>query len=149
MEALKLLRKRVIAAWKAEATLSPDERRLHSWQFVARQADIPYLVGKGDANTFYYSVNGGDVQYAMPDEMVDIMNSWIHSQYVCYAITKTRKVKESRKSTDLQALLKKKSEKFIGYYIVGIKADGKLIKLYQMKNGLMKHEWVKYKRKGK
>lgn len=149
MDELRLLRKRVIAAWNAESRLTPEQRRLHSWQFVARQADVPYLVGKGDANTFFYSVNGEEVKYLMPNEMFEVMDSWVGGKYVCYAITKTRKIKESRKSTDLSRLLKKKQDKFIGYYIVGITPDGRLMKLYTMTKSLVGNEWVPCKSKRK
>jgi hypothetical protein len=147
METLKLLRKQVLTAWKSEETLPPDIRRLYSWQFVCRHNDIPYLVGKGDANTFYYSINGNDIQYVMPSEMLDILNGWVNSKYTLYAITRTKKIKTKHTSTNLDNLLSVKIPKLVGYFIVGIKSDGSVVRLYRLTSGLKGVTWIKFKGK--
>lgn len=147
MEPLKLLRKQVLTAWKAEETLSPDIRRLYSWQFVCRHNNVPYLVGKGDANTFYYSINGSEPSYVMPSEMLDILNSWVNSKYALYAITKTKKLNTKYTSTNIDDLLKLKKPKMVGYYIVGVKSDSSVVRLYKLVSGLKGSTWIKFKGK--
>lgn len=147
MECLKLLRKRVVQAWKLEETLSPEERRQHSWQFVSRQGGVPYLVGKGDANTFYYSVNGKTIKYLMPDDMFALMDTWVKKPYVSYVLTKSKNIEKAPIATNVKTLLKKTQSKYIGYYIAGITSTGKLVKLYKLEKGLMSSEWIKVSKK--
>lgn len=145
MENLKLLRRRVKAAWQAESTLTPDERRQHSWQFVTRQSGQPYLVGKGDANTFYYSV-GENVEptFVMPDEMFAVLDSWCNSRFVYYCIAKGKQLGKVRYSSEKEAM-KRKGSKFVGCAIVGVTGDNKKKSLYRYREGLTGSGWFKIK----
>lgn len=148
MRELKLLRKRVKAMWAAEADLSPNERELHQWQFLTMQSNVPYLVGKGGANTFFYRVGeSGETKYAMPDEMFTILDKWVNSNFALFAITKSRDIKDAPCATDINALLKKTKDKYVGYFIVGITPDQRIVRLHVLKRGLSKNQWVPFKPK--
>ncbi|AGS82055.1 hypothetical protein O152_gp307 [Pseudomonas phage PaBG] len=148
MRELKLLRKRVKQAWAAEADLSPNERELHQWQFLSMQSNVPYVVGKGAANTFFYRVGTtGEMTYVMPDEMFAIMDKWVNSSFALFAITKTRDIKDAPCSTDINVLLQKTKDKYVGYFIVGITPDQRVVRLHVLKSGLRKNQWVPFKPK--
>lgn len=145
--ALRLLRRQVRAAWKLEENLPPDERELSSWQFVARQGDVLYLVGKGGHNTFFYRIGEkGEVQYLMPDEMFVILDKWTADRYVRYAITKgtdfaafEKSKKQARTMAELQRYV---DDKYIGRYIVGLTNDGRVARILTLKSGLTRNDWV-------
>lgn len=147
MRELKLLRKRVKAMWKMEEELSPPERKLHQWQFLSTQTGIPYLVGKGDANTFFYKIGEkGEMQYVMPDKMFAILDKWCGEKYVMYAIARNSNVKKAKRQSKVLAdLLKRTHSKYADYHIVGITADSRVDKLYSMKTGLTANQWVPLK----
>ncbi len=146
MQALRLLRKQVRALWKLEETLPPEQRTMHSWQLVAMQSDVPYLVGKGGANTFFYRIGTkGEMTHVMPDEMMAVLDKWTADRYVVYAITRSTLAKAKRQSKSLQELKERVHSKYCGYFIVGVGSDGKLTKLFTLKTGLTSNVWVPVK----
>jgi hypothetical protein len=149
MRELQLLRKRVKTLWKMEEGLSPNERRLHQWQVSATQAGIMYTVGKGDANTFFYAVNGNDMKFVMPDVMLKLLDDWTNSDYVAYTITKKKDISGMPLRTSPAAFLKVTKDKYLGYYIVGIKSNGDIVRLHKLEGGLQGNHWVKFKGKKK
>lgn len=146
MKHLKLLRKQVKAAWKLEEDLPPKLRESHQWQFLAFQNKVPYLVGKGGANTFFYKVGEkGKMEYGLPDEVFAVIDKWCGDQYVMYAITRSKNIAKARRtSRNLQELLARTHSKYADYYITGLRVDDTMVRLYVMMSGLMgKHKWVK------
>lgn len=149
MRELKLLRKRVKTMWAMEADLSPNERELHQWQILAYQTSIPYLVGKGGANTFFYRIGEGQMQYAMPDEMFAILDKWLGAEYVSFTISKTKNLGNAPIRSTKEAFLKVTKDKYLGYYLIGLKSNGDLARLYKLEQGLKGNQWVPFKAKKK
>lgn len=149
MTPFQLLRKQVKQAWKLEQFLLPSERKVYAWQFSVNLNEIVYLVGKMDANTFYYSINESDPITCMPDDLISIVDSWIASSYVLYAITKSKNISNVPKSKDLSELLEMTDKKYSDHYIVGMDSDGKLNRLFSMKAGLTSQRWIKFNKEKK
>ena len=147
MRELKLLRRQVRSAWALEKDLPPAEREKMQWQFLAMQSGVPYLVGKGGANTFFYRIGEkGNMEYLMPDDMFALMDKWTADRYVLFAITKSKKIeKAKRKSKDVKDLLKRTNIKYAEYFIVGLTPEGELVRLYSFKTGLTGNAWVPIK----
>lgn len=145
MQALKLLRRQVRSTWKLEEELPPKVRENHQWQFVAIQNGIPYLVGKGGANTFFYRIGEkGKMEYLMPDDMFAILDKWTADKFVIYGISKGSNLNKTRRtSKSLQDLLNRTHDKYKGCSIIGLTAEGERKRLYVFKRGLMGNEWVK------
>lgn len=146
METIRLLRKQVLSSWKAEELLDPNQRRKFSWQFAARYHNIPILVGKGDANTFYWSINNGAMKYGMPSEILGVMNTWINSKYPLYAITKSKDLSNAVVSDSLD-FLKSNTKVPSGSYIIGLGDAGRKVRLFRLEQGLNKRTWVPHKPK--
>jgi hypothetical protein len=150
MRELRLLRKQVRALWKLEEDLPPNMRENHQWQCLAMQSGIPYLVGKGGANTFFYRIGEKDeMQYALPDDMFSIMDKWLAQDYMMYAITKKRDISNAPQSQSLDKLMKRTDDYYVGYYIVGITQNQSVVRLYTLKSGLRSNQWVPFKPKKK
>jgi len=149
VEALKVLRRQVKALWKLEEDLPPKQRERHQWQLVAVQNEVPYLVGKGGANTFFYKVgNGNEMQYGLPDDVLAVIDKWCGERYVMYGITKSRQWERAkRKTKDLASLQTRTPDKFIDSYIVGLNSDGTLDRLFVLKRGFDANRWVPVKTK--
>lgn len=145
MEQIKTLRKRIRAIWKQEEDSPPQVRKLFQWQMLAYQNGIPYVVGKADANTFFYQVGSdGVMEYVMPDKMFEVMDSWCSSRYLYYSIAKGSKVSKKLRADDPNNLLKRTHDKYAGCYIVGVSTTG-VERLYKLKQGLTGNMWVKQK----
>lgn len=150
MSELKVLRKQVKALWAIEEKLSPNERVHHQWQIVATQGKLTYLVGKGDANTFFWSKNGAEMQYGYPEQAFQVIDSWMKASYTVYAITKSRDWSKSKAiSSKEDELLLITDDRYVGRYLVGVTADQRVIPLYRLEKGLRGNQWVKHKRKKK
>lgn len=150
MRELRLLRKRVRAMWKLEEDLSPNERENHQWQFLSMQSGVPYLVGKGGANTFFYRIGEkGEMKYVLPDEMFAIMDKWLALDYMLFAITSSRNIEKAPQSNSLETLKANKKDKHVGKFIVGITPDRRVIRLYKLESGLRGNQWVRFKGKKK
>lgn len=150
MRELRLLRKRIRAMWKLEEDLSPNERENHQWQCLAMQSGVPYLVGKGGANTFFYRIGEkGEMKYVLPDEMFAIMDKWLALDYMLFAITNSRNIEKAPQSNSLDKLKANKKDKHVGKFIVGITPDRRIIRLYKLESGLRGNQWVKFQAKKK
>ena len=140
---LKVLRDQVRKALAVESTMTVENRKLFGWQFVATHAGENFVVGKTGANTMYYRV-GNDASLepsvCYPDEMLDILDSWVRATYSMYRIVGGHEVVKS--STSLDELLKLKP-KFSPAVIVGVTSKGKQVKLFEYRSSLSGSLWVK------
>ena len=139
------LRSQVKACLEKEAKLSPNDRKKHQWQFLTTLNGVTYIVGKGGANTMFYSVGNGERKLCHPKEMLDIISSWGKAKYAMYAIGKKRDAYTHGPSEDIDTLLEEQGEP--GEYIVGMTSDGKVVRLYEAKKGISSTIWVPFERK--
>ncbi len=148
MRELRILRKQVQAMWKIEEGLSPNEREHHQWQVLAMQGGVPYIVGKGGANTFFYKVGATEeMQYALPDKMFAIIDGWLREPYVLYAITSSRDFSDAPQSTSLEKLKGKTKDRYVGMYLVGVTSDNRVIRLFKLDKGLRSNQWIPFGQK--
>lgn len=138
------LRQQVRACLERESKLTPSERKLHQWQFVTTVAGVPYVVGKGGANTMFYQVGiKGERKLCMPKEMLDIISDWNKSKYAMYAICKTKSKYRVGPVPKIDGLLEGTGRP--GEYIVGITSENKVVRLYICKSGITESVWVPFK----
>lgn len=148
MEQIRTLRRRVKAIWKQEEDLPPQIRKLFQWQMLAYQNGVPYLVGKGDANTFFYKVGEkGEMGYALPDEMFDVIDSWCATKFLYYVLVKGTKVSKKFRASSVSALTKLTKDKFVGCTIEGVTPTGEREILMKLKGGLTGNTWVATKQR--
>lgn len=143
VNALKVLRDQVRKALATEATMTIENRRLFGWQFVAVNAGENFVVGKTGANTMYYRVgNDASIEPSVcyPDEMLDILDSWVRATYSMYRLMSGKSVVES--STSIDELLELKP-KFSPAVIVGVTPKGKEKKMFEYRTALSGALWVK------
>lgn len=142
------LRSQVRACLEKEAKLPPDERRKHQWQFLTTVAGMTYIVGKGGANTMFYMIGTeGERKLCHPEEMLQIISKWGGAKYAMYAVCKTPKHFTHGPFPELNQALNVDADP--GSYLVGLTVEGKVIRLYQMKQGLKSSKWCEFKRKKK
>lgn len=135
---------RIKKTWQQEAKLAPEVRKTMTWQFTYVRSGTTYVVGKTDANTFFYSIGGGELKALMPEDMFNLLDTWTKQSYVKYVL-RNPKTKKSKSSIDLESLLKKSGPKFVGCHIFGIKEDGTKKKLYSNLPTLQGNKWEKIK----
>lgn len=145
MQALKLLRRQVRSMWKLEEDMPPKARENHQWQFVAIQSGVPYLVGKGGANTFFYKIGAnGEMKYGMPDEVFAVLDKWTAARFVVYGISRGKDLERPRRTSETLAdLTRRLHDKYDKCFIFGLTSEGERVKLYSFKRGLMGNEWIK------
>lgn len=139
------LRQQVKSCLEREAKLNPEQRKKHQWQFVTTVGGVPYIVGKGGANTMFYQVGAqGKRELCMPVAMLDIISSWAGAKYAVYAVGRRKDCYSNGPFQDLNQALDCDGD--TGEYIVGITTEGKVHRLYVMKKGISKSKWVKFKK---
>lgn len=143
VDVLKILRDQVRKALSVETTMTVENRKLFGWQFVAIHAGENFVVGKTGANTMYYRIGNDpsvEPNVCYPDEMLDILDTWVRSTYPMYRIVGGHEVVKS--STSLDVLLNMKP-KFSPAAIVGVTSKGKQVKLFEYRSALNGSLWVK------
>lgn len=142
MNPFKILHDQVKASLNKEANLTPEERKVFQWQFFATVAGVTYLVGKGGANTMFYRINEGEMQYKYPDEMLEVIKSWSGEKYVSFSLFKGKKKGKKTYATIDEAKSKLPKTFSENLFIVGETKEGKktrLFKLHETLNGL---KWI-------
>ena len=69
----KHLYSKITALLRAEAKLSPEERKANQWQLLVQFANTQITVGKGDVNTIFFQFGDGKRRVCYPDEILDIL----------------------------------------------------------------------------
>jgi hypothetical protein len=137
------LRTQIKSCLEKEARLSPSERKQHQWQFITTVNSVTYMVGKGGANTMFYSIGiEGKRHLCMPKEMLSIISSWVGSKYPMYAIGKKKGAYTHGPNPSIDTLLEEDPN--TGSFIVGLTHEGKAIRLYRYEAGMMGNQWVKF-----
>lgn len=143
------LRAQVKSSLEREAKLTPNERRMHQWQFFTTVNDVVYIVGKGGANTMFYMVGqDGERKLCPPEEMLQIISSWANAKFAMYAICKKPSAFSHGPFSSLDMALSV-GDAPKGSYIVGLTPDAKVKRLYKLRSGLMEDKWVPFKPKKK
>lgn len=126
-----------------ESKLSAEERVAHQWQMLTTHGGLQYIVGKGGANTCFYTIGTQERQLCYPDELVKVLTRLASQKYACYAICdKSKNILRDGLQTLEQA--KGIKPKRAGLYLVGIDARGKKHRLYYSSAGLVDNTWVKF-----
>ena len=142
------LRQQVKSCLEREAKMSPEQRKQHQWQFITTVAGVPYIVGKGGANTMFYQIGTkGERSLCMPKDMLEIISSWAGAKFAMYAIGRKPNTYSQGPFPELDQA--KECDADNGEYIVGITKDGKVKRLFQMKSGITGSKWVPFKGKKK
>lgn len=137
------LRKQVKTAILAESKMTPEERRMHQWQFLCTIGDITYLVGKGGANTMFYRIGDGELFHEYPEALLEKMKLWGLEKYVHYSIVDPDTQKIIKHSADIEVVLAKKPKKYKKYRIFGSLPNGKYEPLYELRSSMVGYNWVK------
>ena len=142
MNPFKILHDQVKGALTKEASLTPEERKLFQWQFLVTVAGVTYLVGKGGANTMFYRINDGSMEYKYPDEMLEIVKSWSGEKYSSYALYKGKKKGKNTYATLDDVRGKVPKEYKSNLYIVGETKEGKKTRLFKLHDTLEGLKWI-------
>lgn len=139
---LKILNRQFRALMNIEQTLSPAQRKLNQFQLLATEGLITYIVGKGGANTIFYSVNQGERKLCYPDEMLAILKEWT-STVTCAVFRNDKRI--SKPTTDVKRILAVTNAKYLRCTINELSGDGsKGRTLYTCKSTLMEPvKWIK------
>lgn len=134
----KSMRAKVVGLLKVEVKMSIKERKNQQWQLLYQIKGFgDYIVGKGGANTMFWTRNSGERTLCYPHEMVQLIDKWIaESETAVYHVAVDGKSIETY-STKEEAL---KSNAPKGALIVIAKAGTKT-KLFVRKQGLVSASW--------
>jgi len=138
----KVLHDQVKGALLKEASLTPEERKIFQWQFLATVAGVTYLVGKGGANTMFYRLNDEEMQYKYPDEMLEIVKSWLGEKYSSYSLYKGKKKGKKSYASLKQIKDKVPSNYSANLYIVGETKEGTKTRLFKLHDTLEGLKWM-------
>lgn len=142
MNHLHHLYSQVRKAILAEATMSKEDRLLHSWQFLVQLKGVNYIVGKTGYNTMFYRIGDkGETVTGYPDDILKVILSWTKEKFTGYLIYDGTEIR--RKSTNLEALLERNAKK--GFLIYGVRPDNTWHPIYEASNSLKGYRWVKVK----
>jgi hypothetical protein len=137
------LRAQVKSALEREAKLNPSERACHQWQFLTTVNTVIYIVGKGGANTMFYSIGiKGERKLCMPVDMLDIITSWASLKFTAYAVCRRRNDYIHGPCLSLNRLLL--TDPPVDTFIVGLTPEGKVIRLYTYVKGLRCSSWERF-----
>ena len=135
---------KVKALLKVESGQTLEERKSQQWQLLFDIDNTKFIVGKGGANTMFYTVGDKERVLCYPDELLSFLSKFVEHKHSTYAIysDKGRPITTGILSED-EAL---KLTAPVGYYIVAME-NAKKKRLYVRKSGVFEHVWQPFKPK--
>ena len=117
----------VRAMLKQKVKLGVDDRKRLSWMILAEFAGTKMLVGKGGANTFFWTFGSGDRQIGYPNELLGLLERLGRQKHVLYMLIDAAKTKTEKFSLD--ELLEAKPRR--GDVVFSVSMDGVQAPLYR------------------
>ncbi len=135
------LAKQARALLRLELEFSPEERAKSSWLSQIEFCGTKIVLGKGGANTLFYSLGNGERQIGYPNVVVDMLDRLSRQPYVLYVVQVGSK-HATRFDRD-QALAFKP---VAGASIFGVALDGSKHPAYRAKSALSgSRKWMAVK----
>ncbi len=135
---LKAMRQKIVALIKIEAKMCMAERKSQQWQLLFQIGSVQYVIGKGGANTMFYTVGSDERKLCYPNDMLALIDTWITTHNsVVYAIQNLENKIVKRFDSQSEALAFRAKA---GYHLIRI-ADGTKTKLFIRSEGLFNKTW--------
>jgi hypothetical protein len=123
---------------KREMMFQPKEREKLSWMLMVEFLGAKIMLGKGGANTLFYTLGNGDRQIGFPNVIIDYFDKLGRQPFALYTVTYGDK-RRGFYDKDHALAIKPKT----GMRIVGTKHNGEKQPAYVAKKNLAgKTKWM-------
>lgn len=134
------LARQVRALLRVEEDFGPDERKKSSWMIQVEFLGKKIVVGKGGANTIFYTFGKGKRQICYPDSILKILDKLARQQYVLYRVGSKAEGGVTKFDRDHALAVEPRP----GAEIIGVDAKGSKRTVFRAKKDLAgKLKWIK------
>ncbi len=123
----------------SERDLTVDEKKLFQWQLHASLGDAEpaFVIGKGGANTIFYSLSQGERKLCYPNDALDLLDNISKRKEFVYVALDKAKVKIGYFLLEAEALDCKNAR-----YVASVSFKGKTTTLWKKQKDLFgKKQW--------